>query len=201
MMVVISIQLYFLSHDSLHALEPVSLQDVFPDFATTSSSSSSLTEEGRRPISERRNITQGKVVVPVEQQQRGVGDETRQVAGAKDAKSQGIDPILKILKQGGYDLNDKKLFSAETMAALPKWDDLSTFYGPPVILGLETCETFRQTVPPEERLMSIAGTFNSGTNFLHDVLRANCWNPKIRHGAQAGSGAGIRWQVPVGFEL
>jgi hypothetical protein len=49
---------------------------------------------------------------------------------------------------------------------LPDWDNLTNFYGPPVILGLETCQTFRETVAPKDLIVAITGSFNSGTDLV-----------------------------------
>jgi hypothetical protein len=94
------------------------------------------------------------------------------------------EPILKILKQAGYDLEDKKLFTDQIMASLPKWSEITSFYGPPRIIGLETCQAFREQVDAIDRVAAIAGFFNSGTNVLYFILSDNC------------RGKGIEWQVP-----
>ena len=44
----------------------------------------------------------------------------------------------------------------------------------PKIVGLETCETFRQTISPTRSLLAPAGVFNSGTNLLAELLLKNC---------------------------
>ena len=101
------------------------------------------------------------------------------------------EPILEILRQGGYDLDDKTTFHDGVIASLPKWSEVTSFYGPPRVIGLETCKAFRDKVPLDKRMIGAAGIFNSGTNFLFYLLKKNCWNPKKK-------GSGMLWQVPWG---
>ena len=71
---------------------------------------------------------------------------------------------------------------------LPSWSILQALYGPleePVIVGLDTCETYRNTVPLEQRYAAVAGMFNTGTNAFEYHLRTNL---QLRH----------VWQVPWG---
>ena len=77
-------------------------------------------------------------------------------------------PILKILRQAGYDFNDPRIFTPDVWEALPRWSDVLNLYGSdPVIRGLETCEDFQTGVSnPALRQVSVAGLFNSGTNIL-----------------------------------
>jgi hypothetical protein len=124
-----------------------------------SHSSESLEDYVRSSSSDNNQITNGK------------GDPER-------------EPIFKILKQAGYDLEDKELFTDQITASLPKWSEITSFYGPPRIIGLETCQAFREQVDAVDRMAAIAGFFNSGTNVLFFILRANC------------RGKGIKWQVP-----
>lgn len=96
-----------------------------------------------------------------------------------------VEPILKILRQGGY--TDDEL-DAETISSLPKWSTILEAYGPPKIIGLESCKQYRNSINPHQRTLAVAGTFNSGTNLLHSLLTSNC---------KLGTGqlAGILWQV------
>jgi hypothetical protein len=77
-------------------------------------------------------------------------------------------PILKILRQAGYDFNDPRIFTPDVWEALPRWSDVLNLYGSdPIIRGLETCEDFQTGVSnPALRQVSVAGLFNSGTNIL-----------------------------------
>jgi hypothetical protein len=59
---------------------------------------------------------------------------------------------------------------------LPTWQQVTSVYGSEaVVLGMETCETYRQRiaadrVPPKVR---VAGLFNSGTTSLSQAMRLN----------------------------
>ena len=78
-------------------------------------------------------------------------------------------PILKILRQAGYDFNDPQIFTPEVWESLPRWSDVLNLYGrDPIMRGLETCEDFQTGVSnPALREVSVAGLFNSGTNILY----------------------------------
>jgi hypothetical protein len=93
-----------------------------------------------------------------------------------------IKPILKILRQGGYDISPTK--ESEKLidrSLLPKWSDILKAYGPPKILGLETsCKAFQKSIPYNKRNIGPAGIFNTGTNLLFHLLRDNCiWENKL----------------------
>ena len=67
---------------------------------------------------------------------------------------------------------------------------LPSFYGPPVTLGLETCEAYRSRTPAIVRRWAPAGMFNVGTNTLMRLLKSNCFfDGKGRHNV---------WQAPWG---
>jgi hypothetical protein len=83
-----------------------------------------------------------------------------------------VKPILKILCQGGYDVS--KTSNEVDRSLLPKWSQILTAYGPPKILGLETCQVYRDKIKPEKRFVAPAGMFNSGTNVLPNLLDMNC---------------------------
>jgi hypothetical protein len=59
---------------------------------------------------------------------------------------------------------------------VPSWSDVVALYGDePVVYGLETCQQYRETIrelglDPDPR---IAGTFNTGTHLLLDILSRN----------------------------
>ena len=81
----------------------------------------------------------------------------------------------------------------ETLKSLPLYSDFTDLYGDkPVIVGLDTCKTYRETVPAENRMIGPAGIFNTGTNLFAQLLERNCKIP----GRKGGSG--MRWQVPWG---
>ena len=90
---------------------------------------------------------------------------------------------------------EQKMLSAEQIqSTIPRWSQIISNYGPdPVILGTERCESYRNTVPLNERLFGPAGLFSTGTNVLHALLEDNCHRPKNRlHGKFHV------WQVPWG---
>jgi hypothetical protein len=101
-------------------------------------------------------------------------------------------PILRILEQGGYNLNDKAIFDDETLALLPKWSQVQQFYGPPKIVGLERCKEFQRTIPIDDQAIGVAGMFNSGTNLLFELLATNCINTD-RMGMKSPAGDQVGW--------
>ncbi|CAB9523102.1 expressed unknown protein [Seminavis robusta] len=105
----------------------------------------------------------------------------------------GREPIIRVLKEAG--IQD---FDAATVAKLPMWEQVEKLYGKgPVVYGLDTCEAFRNSVPPEDASLASSGIFNSGTNTLAMYMNANCIMPenkKERYG-------GMRWQVPWGKHM
>lgn len=87
------------------------------------------------------------------------------------------NPILSVLKEAHI-----------TEIAIDEWKalpdlatNLSDLYGyqfdgadsGPVVLGMESCEAYRNMVPPKERYTAAAGMFNTGTNALETHLRKN----------------------------
>lgn len=77
-------------------------------------------------------------------------------------------PLLKILRQAGYNFADTEIFTPEVLESIPRWSHVVDLYGEPVILGLETCQQFRDVAPGEARQVGVAGMFNSGTNILNE---------------------------------
>lgn len=73
-------------------------------------------------------------------------------------------PILALLRNAGIeDLTE------EDKQNLPDWKALQSLYGDleePLIIGLETCATYRNMVPPPQRYAAVAGLFNTGTNAM-----------------------------------
>lgn len=81
-----------------------------------------------------------------------------------------------------------------TYRVLPTWKDVSELYGTePKILGLEQCETFRAKGNPWDHFVSTAGTFNSGTNLMAEMLIHNC-HMEERMKKLGKKNRGIRWQ-------
>lgn len=64
----------------------------------------------------------------------------------------------------------------------------------PVMLGLDTCKAFQEASDPAEHYLAVAGTFNSGTNLLAELLIHNCHMP-ARMAKYGKIHEGIRWQV------
>ena len=101
-----------------------------------------------------------------------------------------------LLEEAGVEL------TPEMEANLPTWSQVREVVGSaPVLLGLESCPKFRETVPPLERMLGAAGMFNTGTNLVTRLLKENCEIPERRQ--QAGPHTskekyGMRWQVPWG---
>ena len=90
----------------------------------------------------------------------------------EDHGDDDLKPILKILCQAGYNIS--KDSTEIDRSVLPKWSDIMEGYGPPTIVGLDTCQKFRDTIPANVRHMAPAGMFNSGTNLLHFLIQKNC---------------------------
>jgi hypothetical protein len=149
-----------------------------PNLVTTSTSTESassarigvpVSQSGRIPQPQESTTTSGRA----QRDNATAGSEANPFKFAKDDPERA--PILRILEQGGYNLNTKSIFNDETLALLPKWSKVQQFYGPPKIVGLEKCKEF-QKIPLKDLTMDIAGMFNSGTNLLTDLLTINCIN-------------------------
>jgi hypothetical protein len=87
-----------------------------------------------------------------------------------------LEPLLNILRHAGY---AEEIFDSKFLARLPKWSDIMKTYGPPKILGFDTCVEFRNTINPRLQTMGVAGAFNSGTNLLDSLLKENCRNRDV----------------------
>jgi hypothetical protein len=83
-------------------------------------------------------------------------------------------PILEILKDAGVTLT-----SDEELWTLPPWSKVQELYGSdPVLVGLDTCQTFQTNVPHgPTRFVGVSGIFNSGTTAFGISLQANCRFP------------------------
>lgn len=81
--------------------------------------------------------------------------------------------IRMTLRRAGVIVDDK------LQSQLPTWGEMTSLYGPqPNIIGLETCEAFRHSLAkPSDALIGPAGLFNTGTNFLEQMLYLNCQIP------------------------
>lgn len=77
---------------------------------------------------------------------------------------------------------------AANISSLPTQSTLDHHYGPDVvILGMDECPTYRSTIPLADRIIGVAGMFNTGTNLLDSQLRKNVHTPHPH-----------LWQVPWG---
>ena len=104
-------------------------------------------------------------------------------------------PILQILNQAGVKVEE---LDEETRKALPTWTQIQQLFGDhPRILGLERCEEFRNSTDPTIRFFGIAGTFNTGTNLLSELMIQNCQITE-RMQVYGHESKGMRWQVPWG---
>ena len=100
--------------------------------------------------------------------------------------------IFQILKDAHMDQD----VTPEIMKELPTWQQVVDRLGPkPRIYGLDSCQTFKRTIPPAEAFIAPAGAFNSGTNLMAELLIANCFNPARRKKYKSD---GVRWQVNWG---
>lgn len=115
------------------------------------------------------------------------------------AKLQAIvnDPersrLVQLLRDAQLDLESIPL---ETLEQLPKWSEVTALYGTePVILGLQdSCTNFQRLPDPAEHFVSTAGTFNTGTNLMAELLIQNCQMP-ARMAKYGPDNHGVRWQV------
>lgn len=90
--------------------------------------------------------------------------------GQKKPNNPKQDPILRTLR----DANLLDTLPDHELARLPSWKHLAKMYGTqPVVLGMETCQAYRDLVPPERRIVAPAGLFNTGTNALFINLSNN----------------------------
>jgi hypothetical protein len=121
----------------------------------------------------------------------------------------GQAPILKLLeealggkKEDSEGISDKSSngvgggVDPDTAARLPTAEAVAALYGrDPVVLGLESCERFQALGDPADHFVSTAGTFNTGTNLMAELLIANCVLPARQ---QKYGTRGVRWQVVWG---
>jgi hypothetical protein len=88
---------------------------------------------------------------------------------------------------------------------LPTNAAIIDLYGPrPIVIGLEWCELYRQSVPAVQRTLGAAGMFSTGTNLVTQLLKRNCVIPE--RAAFYGEAAtkeelGVRWQVRTFFVI
>lgn len=106
-----------------------------------------------------------------------------------DDAIKGREKLVDLLHDAGVEELD-----IETVLMLPKWSSVTKLYGEgPVVIGLDTCERFRNTATLDDASIGTAGLFNTGTNPFAMYIEANCKMPHNTHDKHGGT----RWQVPV----
>ena len=92
--------------------------------------------------------------------------KSSQTTGREEMYS-GKKEILDLLKRAHL---DPEKMDQETISELPTWDEVVSLYGPkPVIYGLDRCAAF-QNHTQRSGFVSTAGTFNSGTNLMAELV-------------------------------
>lgn len=100
-------------------------------------------------------------------------------------------PIVKLVQEATGTHPD-----VSTIQSLPNVQQVANMYGRDIqIWGLDSCNRFQNSGNPVDHFISTAGTFNTGTNLMAELLIANCYMPKRR---AANQGDGVRWQVVWG---
>ena len=67
---------------------------------------------------------------------------------------EGREQLIEILEDAGVEELD-----VHTILSLPKWGSVTKLYGEgPVVIGLETCQRFRETIPVDDASIGTAGT-------------------------------------------
>ncbi|KAL7563940.1 hypothetical protein ACA910_017555 [Epithemia clementina (nom. ined.)] len=146
-------------------------------------------------LAEQNHVAQGlgKAQFLGDEEEGGIGNVTL-----------GQRPLRELLWNAGYsfETNGSDAGGATSLLQqlnqLPTWEYLVQEYGEqPRIIGLETCAQFRNQPYPTEHMVSVAGTFNSGTNLLAQLLWDNCYMvARVRK--YGPTTRGMRWQVPYG---
>ena len=111
------------------------------------------------------------------------------------AMLQAKEPILKLIREAGVSYDPEE--DLDLLQELPDWDDVVTMYGPePIMYGMteENCKRFQEHSDPGEHFIGVAGTFNSGTNLMAELLTHNCIMPE-RMKKYGKENRGVRWQV------
>jgi hypothetical protein len=106
-------------------------------------------------------------------------------------------PIIDLITEAGISFDPVE--DADLLDELPDWDEVVKMYGAkPVIHGINegNCQKFQQHSDRGEHLLGTAGTFNSGTNLMAELLIHNCMMPE-RMKKYGSKNRGIRWQVSL----
>lgn len=100
------------------------------------------------------------------------------------------EPILDLLEDAKLTPIDRP-----TAAQLPTWTAVTALYGaaPRLYYGMDqgACQKFQQAGAAAQHFLATAGTFNSGTNLLAELLLANCHMP-ARMAAYGKKQRGVR---------
>jgi len=127
-------------------------------------------------------------------------DETRRESKSVEkeffSQESSLGPLHKILERAGVEV------TPEMLRDLPPPSQVEDLYGRegPIIIGLETCQRFRDSIKPEDAFIGPAGMFNTGTNLIDVSLSANCYIPEkvAKYGKMS---KGMRMQVSLLFYL
>ena len=107
---------------------------------------------------------------------------TPPLSNSKNTTATTANPFVEMLRKAGENVTGELLQQLNVVHK--DWREL---YGTePVILGMETCEAFQQSVARPKRILAVAGLFNTGTNAMEYHLRKNI--PTVTN----------KWQVPWG---
>ena len=133
-----------------------------------------------------------KDITKRQQQQQQNGQGAPFLLDRKNLHNYSMEP-LDVLKRAGVDPNEGYVPSTAALKArkalqqnkalekqkaqLPSLAEIQSLYGSkPYIHGLDRCQSYRDAVDPEFRLMGPAGLFNSATNLAGQLLKMNCVN-------------------------
>eukprot|EP00521_Asterionellopsis_glacialis_P007694 CAMPEP_0195287108 /NCGR_PEP_ID=MMETSP0707-20130614/4312_1 /TAXON_ID=33640 /ORGANISM="Asterionellopsis glacialis, Strain CCMP134" /LENGTH=450 /DNA_ID=CAMNT_0040346835 /DNA_START=234 /DNA_END=1582 /DNA_ORIENTATION=+ len=135
-----------------------------------------------------------------------------------DKDDDDMDHVIRIFQEANVTL------TPDDIKALPSWNQITALHGSqPLVYGNlgdnnnnnddnnnnnnnnptyhDTCQRYQQLVPPLERMIGCAGMFNTGTNVITKLLKANCIIPeRYEHygPGQSKETYGMRFQVPWG---
>lgn len=141
--------------------------DEEPTVQTTRATAAASSEAGHTPnVSGIPPNNAGKQGASQQRQAYDNRDQMNQQQQEDRKKSR--KPVLDLLQRAGFDIDD------ELLNRLPSWQDVTDLYGSePVILGMDTCQAFRDAVPIEDRFVAPGGQQNVGTNALGQMMAAN----------------------------
>jgi hypothetical protein len=109
----------------------------------------------------------------------------------------GREKIIKIITDAGISFDPVE--DADLIEELPLWSEVTEMYGTePVLHGFNegNCQRFQAQSDPGEHFLGTAGTFNTGTNLMSELLIANCMMPE-RMKKYGSTSRGVRWQVSL----